>query len=266
MAQPPLRQDMVELVSSKMISPRDIKREHALTSAKGAAGWEIELRIGNAQALDLALAVFTRNPANDPNIQPSCVGETGGAVKRCRVLGIGSASLWARVTVVGGSGATLYAIWGRPLSGATLGETMLTASDAVPLALGETRRDHFEYTEPPSLDTFDHPYEVRLSPEAQKQALVVSCTGAQTGAPMVLTVWDAQGKRLASSGPDSTHQLRLDPPGVDRLYVLVGLASRSTIFSKPQYDIVVANASQSIPLRLKGESIVINDDGGKSVV
>lgn len=251
---------MQELISSRMISARDKPRVHALQTARGGANWEIELSIGNTQALDLDLAVFTEDPEKNPFARPRCVSESNQDVERCRVLGTGSAPLWVRVTVAGGEGSSLYAIWGKPLMGAVLAETELTASDAKPLGLSVSHTGQFVYTEPPALQTFQHAYALRLPPEAQTQALLISCSGTEADATTMLTIFDGKGTRIGQSGPNTTHQLRVDSPSGNSLYVLVQLTPTRSIFSKPRYDLLVAPSSESIPLRLRAESLVFSDD------
>lgn len=252
-----------QLVPTRSISTKDVKRVHVLRS-QNVSGWDLELRIGNPQALDLGLEVFTEDPESGPGVQSKCISNPTGAVKRCRVVNFNSPQLWVRVTAFEGNGSTLYEIWGRRLAAPVVGETNLTGSDALPLLIGQPVSRRFEYSDPPIPDTFDHLFELRVPTEARGQDLLVSCNSQGSSAALGLNFFDASGQLLGSSEPSTSHQYRLGAPSSPRIFVQVSLSLRRAIFSKASYDLVVAVSSAEIPLRLKGESLTVEDDSPRT--
>jgi hypothetical protein len=241
-------------------------RVHEGVLPPGAIGMSIDLQMLNQQ-LDLDMLVFPVNP-DVAEASPICASTGSGVTEHCKVLGpdlrSSNGRFWVRVVVAAGQGNSSYVLTGRPLAGPILGNSSVTAEDAVSLALGVPATGGFGQEGAPDRLEVVHPYRLDLGQVPRGRPLVASLTSGPENVRLRFGVFDSAGVELSRSNAGSTFEERPLPPALQGVaYVAVWLDSVPDIRLRPTYTLSVADPSTLIPLELTPKGTVVSGTGAR---
>ena len=217
------------------------------------AGVEFVLTIFRHRLVDIDMAIYSELPNRKKRQIPICESTGSGEQEICRVMRQGgSQKLWIELVALSGSSSTTYELALRRLFPPVMEGTQLTASDALPLEVGGNREATFVLPPIFAAETFNHIYEIPLSSSDGGESVTIDLLESQSNSLMDLTIYEENGQIVPAELAEYEQSVRtVNDYSGSRLFVVVSLSSRESIYEKPKYDLFILDKAQPIMVATK---------------